>query len=77
MTIKELLEAARNALDNAAAEQPTIVRAIAAEKKDGYFLGEARGYLNVALNQLDEEERDPFRGLIKSIDGAPITSAEI
>lgn len=75
MTIRELIEAARNALDNAAAEQPTIVRAITAEKKDGYFLGEARGYLNVALRQLDEEE--PFHGLLTRLDGAPVTSADI
>lgn len=53
MTLRELLEAARNALDNAA------------EKKDGYSLGEARGYLNVALSQL-EEERMPAINRLRS-----------
>lgn len=53
MTLRELLEAARNALDNAA------------EKKDGYSLGEARGYLNVAVSQL-EEERIPYIDRLRS-----------
>ena len=53
MTLRALLRAARTALDNAA------------EKKDGYFLGEARGYLNVALSQL-EEERIPYIDRLRS-----------
>lgn len=53
MTLRALLRAARTALDNAA------------EKKDGYFLGEARGYLNVALSQL-EEERMPSGNRLRS-----------
>lgn len=53
MTFRALLRAARTALDNAA------------EKKDGYSLGEARGYLNVALSQL-EEERMPAINRLRS-----------
>lgn len=53
MILRALLRAARTALDNAA------------EKKDGYSLGEARGYLNVALSQL-EEERMPAINRLRS-----------
>ena len=56
MTFRALLRAARTALDNAA------------EKKDGYSLGEARGYLNVALSQLGEERMPAINRLRSPMD---------